>query len=104
MQEKTFFQKKSIDFSTPDKNIIISVTETNTKLIINTVTKNHKGVYMCIVTNDSGTDSAKGEIRVLDRPDPPEGLTASVDGDKCVLMWKRSKEDGGAPIEHYQVL
>merc|ERR1740116_33973 len=27
----------------------------------------------------------------------------SVDGDKCVLMWKRSKDDGGAPIEHYQV-
>ena len=40
---------------------------------------------------------------MLDRPEPPEGLTASVDGDKCVLMWKRSKDDGGAPIEHYQV-
>ena len=55
------------------------------------------------VTNSAGSDSAKGEIKVLDRPEPPEGLTASVDGDKCVLMWKRSKDDGGAPIEHYQV-
>ena len=55
------------------------------------------------VSNSAGSDSAKGEIKVLDRPEPPEGLTASVDGDKCVLMWKRSKDDGGAPIEHYQV-
>ncbi len=43
------------------------------------------------------------QIKVLDRPEPPESLTASVDGDKCVLMWKRSKDDGGSPIEHYQV-
>ena len=86
-----------------DKNLIITTTETSTKLTINNVTKKDKGVYQCIVSNEAGSDSAKGEIKVLDRPEPPEGLTASVDGDKCVLMWKRSKDDGGAPIEHYQV-
>ena len=89
--------------TSPDKNMIITVTETSTKLIINNVAKKHKGVFQCTVSNSAGTDSAKGEIKVLDRPEPPEGLTASVDGDKCVLMWKRSKDDGGAPIEHYQV-
>ena len=89
--------------TTPDKNLIITTTENSTKLIINNVGKKHKGVYRCTVSNASGSDQAKGEIKVLDRPEPPEGLTASVDGDKCVLMWKRSKDDGGAPIEHYQV-
>jgi hypothetical protein len=90
--------------TTPDKNMIITVTESGTKLIINNVNaKKHKGVFQCTVSNSAGSDSAKGEIKVLDRPEPPEGLTASVDGDKCVLMWKRSKDDGGAPIEHYQV-
>merc|ERR1711862_749537 len=89
--------------TSPGKNMIITVTETSTKLIINNVGKKHKGVYRCTVSNASGSDAAKGEIKVLDRPEPPEGLTASVDGDKCVLMWKRSKDDGGAPIEHYQV-
>merc|ERR1712026_104091 len=84
--------------------MIITFTENSTKLIINNVSKKHKGVYKCTISNASGTDSAKGEIKVLDRPEPPEGLTASVDGDKCVLMWKRSKDDGGAPIEHYQVI
>ena len=89
--------------TTPDKNLIITISENSTKLIINNVGKKHKGVYRCTVSNASGSDQAKGEIKVLDRPEPPEGLTASVDGDKCVLMWKRSKDDGGAPIEHYQV-
>jgi len=89
--------------TTSDKNMIITVNETSTKLIINNVTKKHAGKFQCTVTNSAGSDSAKGEIKVLDRPEPPEGLTASVDGDKCVLMWKRSKDDGGAPIEHYQV-
>ena len=89
--------------TTADKSIIITTTEDSTKLIINNVTKKHKGVYQCTISNSVGSDSAKGELKVLDRPEPPEGLTASVDGDKCVLMWKRSKDDGGAPIEHYQV-
>ena len=86
-----------------DKNLIITTTETSTKLTINNVTKKHRGKYTLIITNDSGSDTAKGELKILDRPEPPEGLTASVDGDKCVLMWKRSKDDGGSPIEHYQV-
>ena len=90
--------------SSPDKNLIITTTETHTKLAINNVGKNHRGKYMLVVKNESGTDTAKGELKVLDRPEPPEGLTASVDGDKCVLMWKRSKDDGGSPIEHYQVI
>ncbi len=86
-----------------DKNMIITTTDDSTKLIINNVSKKDKGVYQCTITNAAGSDTAKGELKVLDRPEPPEGLTASIDGDKCVLMWKRSKDDGGAPIEHYQV-
>ena len=87
-----------------DKNLIITNTEHSTKLAINNVAKKHRGKYTVIIKNASGTDTAKGELKVLDRPEPPEGLTASVDGDKCVLMWKRSKDDGGSPIEHYQVI
>lgn len=39
-----------------------------------------------------------------DRPSPPENLQTSVEEGICVLLWKKSKDDGGAPIEHYQVL
>ena len=47
-------------------------------------------------------------VTVLDRPTPPEGLIATPAGgedkrDACSLLWKKSKDDGGAPIEYYQV-
>merc|ERR1711983_694801 len=47
--------------TSPDKNMIITVTETSTKLIINNVSKKYKGVVQCSVSNSSGSDSAKGE-------------------------------------------
>ena len=62
------------------------------------------GKYSLSLRNDSGSDSAKVEIKVLDRPAAPEGLTATVEGTTCALLWKKSKDDGGAPIVHYQVL
>lgn len=51
--------------STSDRNISIANTETNTKFVINNVKKSHAGKYVVTVTNASGTDSAKGEIKVL---------------------------------------
>ena len=44
------------------------------------------------------------EVKVLDRPaapDPP--LKTSVEGSACNLLWKKVKDDGGAPVEYYQV-
>lgn len=89
--------------SSSDRNLIITDTETNTKFVINNVKKCHAGRYTVTVSNASGSDSAKGEIRVLDRPSPPEDLQTSMEGGNCILIWKKSKDDGGAPIEHYQV-
>jgi len=51
--------------STSDRNLVINNTETNTKFVINNVKKSHAGKYVVTVTNASGTDSAKGEIKVL---------------------------------------
>ena len=53
--------------------------------------------------NASGSDEAKCEVRVLTRPGAPQGLQVTVEGSKCALLWKKSKDDGGAAIEHYQV-
>ena len=36
--------------TSPDKNMIITVTETSTKLIINNVSKKYKGVVQCTVS------------------------------------------------------
>ncbi|CAB4060850.1 unnamed protein product [Lepeophtheirus salmonis] len=60
--------------------------------------------------NSSGTDTAKFNINVLDKPDAPESITSSVlksddhnDHPKVSLVWKRCKFDGGSPIEYYQI-
>ena len=47
-------------------------------------------------------------VTVLDRPAPPEGLMVAAPPeekkkDAIELLWKRSRDDGGAPIEYYQV-
>jgi len=89
--------------SSSDRNLTIATTETSTKLVINNVKKCHAGKYVVNVYNASGSDSAKGEIKVLDRPSPPENLQVSLEDGICVLIWKKSKDDGGAAIEHYQV-
>ena len=72
-------------------------------LFIDSVTKKFAGKFVLTVSNASGSDSAKAEVKVLDRPAAPEGLQATVEGTTCSLLWKKSKDDGGAPIEHYQV-
>merc|ERR1719412_2415488 len=89
--------------STSDRNIVITNSETHTKLVINSVTKGLCGKYSVRVCNASGTDEARAEVKVLDRPDAPQALQANVEGTKCNLLWKKSKDDGGSPIEHYQV-
>ena len=46
-------------------------------------------------------------VTVPDRPTPPEGLIVGAPPqekkDAIELLWKRSRDDGGAPIEYYQV-
>jgi len=89
--------------STPDRNVVVTSSDTQAKLVINSVTKKFAGKFVLTVSNASGSDSAKAEVKVLDRPAAPEGLQATVEGTTCSLLWKKSKDDGGAPIEHYQV-
>merc|ERR1712179_808212 len=87
-----------------DRSIVVMNTETHSKLVLNSVTKAHVGTYRIVVTNKSGEDSAKVSVKVLDRPVAPEGpMKATVEGGAITLLWKKVKDDGGCPIEHYQV-
>jgi len=62
------------------------------------------GTYSVVVTNKSGEDSAKASLKVLDRPVAPEGpMKATVEGGDVTLLWKKVKDDGGCPIETYQL-
>lgn len=87
-----------------DKSIQVTTTDTHTKIVFTSVRKCHEGVYSVIIANRSGQDAAKVAIKVLDRPAAPESpMKTSVEGSVCNLLWKKVKEDGGAPIEHYQI-
>jgi len=92
--------------TTRDKSLIITNVPYNTKLMIKSCKRSDQGQYTVLATNSVGKDQVIVNLTVIDRPGPPEGpLKASdVTADGCTLKWKRPKDDGGAPIEYYQVI
>ena len=89
--------------SSKSQAITLSTTPTHTKLAFNNVTKAQEGTYTLTATNETGKETVSVTISVRDRPCPPEGLVTSLDGEACQLLWKKSRDDGGASIEYYQV-
>lgn len=87
-----------------DKSITIMNTESHSKIVFNNVSKKNAGTYTLVIRNKSGEDSAKVSVTVLDRPAAPEGpMKTSIEGTAITLLWKKVKDDGGVPIEQYQV-
>ena len=87
-----------------DKSISITNLEGHTKIVFNSISKNHQGTYRLVIRNKSGEDSAKFSVTVIDKPQAPEGpLQTSIEGNMVTLLWKKIKDDGGAALEHYQL-
>merc|ERR1711970_1709285 len=87
-----------------DSSIVIINTESHSKLIFNNVSKCHEGNYQLVISNRSGEDSAKVHVAVLDKPAAPEPpMKTTIEGNTITLLWKKVKDDGGCPIEHYQL-
>uniref|UniRef100_A0A8C3MHE5 Uncharacterized protein n=1 Tax=Geospiza parvula TaxID=87175 RepID=A0A8C3MHE5_GEOPR len=63
------------------------------------------GAYTLTATNPGGFAKHIFNVKVLDRPGPPEGPLAvsEVTAEKCVLSWLPPLDDGGAKIDHYVV-
>merc|ERR1711890_197424 len=79
-----------------DSSIQVLNTETHSKIIFNSITKVHAGAYSVVVRNKSGEDSAKVNVKVVDRPGAPEGpIQTTVEGGNVTLLWKHAKDDGG---------
>ena len=95
---------KGDDLVEDGKSISLVNLDGHTKIVFNSITKDHQGSYSLTIKNRSGEDSAKFSVTVIDRPEAPEGpLQTSIEGNMVTLLWKRIKDDGGAPLEHYQV-
>lgn len=87
------------------RTVQIDSPEYFTKLVIRPVARGDSGEYMVMASNTSGKDSVTIEVTVTDKSTPPEGPLQinDVHKDGCKLKWKRPKDDGGTPIEYYQV-
>uniref|UniRef100_A0A3P8X459 Titin n=1 Tax=Cynoglossus semilaevis TaxID=244447 RepID=A0A3P8X459_CYNSE len=63
------------------------------------------GQYTLLVKNVGGERSVIINVKVLDRPGPPEGPISvyGVTKEKCSISWKPPLQDGGSDVSHYIV-
>ena len=62
------------------------------------------GNYGIKLTNPFGESETKGNIKVLDRPMPPEDLELTeIFKETASMQWKAPSNDGGSPITGYNI-
>uniref|UniRef100_A0A8C8AMA2 Titin n=1 Tax=Otus sunia TaxID=257818 RepID=A0A8C8AMA2_9STRI len=83
----------------------IKIADFSTVLINKDSSRRDGGAYTLTATNPGGFAKHIFNVKVLDRPGPPEGPLAvsEVTAEKCVLTWLPPLDDGGAKIDHYVV-
>lgn len=77
----------------------------HTILCIPAAVRADRGAYSLKVKNSCGEDSASADLTVLDKPSKPRGPleVSNVTEEGCDLTWKPPEDDGGEPIEYYEV-
>lgn len=77
----------------------------NTKFFVLRSKRAQSGKYTIIAKNEVGEDQADIEISVLGKPGSPKGPLDVSDVTKhgCKLKWKKPDDDGGTPIDHYEI-
>uniref|UniRef100_A0AAX7SZB5 Titin n=1 Tax=Astatotilapia calliptera TaxID=8154 RepID=A0AAX7SZB5_ASTCA len=81
----------------------IKTTLTHTTLTIRDCTRADGGHFLLSLTNIGGTTSVPVNLKVLDRPGPPDGQlkVKVISAEKCSLHWNPPLNDGGATVSHY---
>lgn len=73
-------------------------------LVVKNAKRTDGGQYRLQLRNSSGFDTATVNVKVLDRPAPPENLRADeFAGDALTLFWNPPKDNGGADITNYVI-
>uniref|UniRef100_A0A8D0CJF0 Myosin-binding protein C, fast-type n=1 Tax=Scleropages formosus TaxID=113540 RepID=A0A8D0CJF0_SCLFO len=76
--------------------------KTLSSFVIEGAERGDEGRYTITVTNPAGEDKAELFIKVVDVPDPPEGVKCmGVGEDTATIIWEPPKFDGGSPIKGY---
>ncbi|VDK82836.1 unnamed protein product, partial [Cylicostephanus goldi] len=90
----------------PSLNLSIDTKRNDhTILCIPSAVRADRGKYRLSVKNSYGQDTEAADLTVLDRPSKPNGPleVSDVFEDNCNLAWKPPDDDGGDPIEYYEV-
>ena len=84
---------------------LIDNVDYNTKFNLSRATRHESGVYTITAMNSAGADEAQVEITVLSKPSQPNGPLEVFDiyDEGCKLKWKPPDDDGGTPIEYYEI-
>ncbi|XP_054889486.1 titin-like [Poeciliopsis prolifica] len=92
---------KEIEKGTP--KIEVKNTITHTTLTARNSTRVDGGRYVLSLSNSGGTTTISVNVKVLDRPGPPDGplKVKVISAEKCNLNWNPPLNDGGASITHY---
>lgn len=87
-----------------DSRIFIQTGDDYASIVVKNSKRTDKGTYKLIIKNTCGFDSASLNVRVLDRPGPPENLKAEEFAGECLtLSWFAPRDNGGADITNYVV-
>lgn len=91
--------------SDPDKGLKVNHSPNLAKLLLIPAKRAARGKYTLKAKNQHGEDQAEVDVQVLGRPGMPQGPLEVADITKrtCTLSWKPPSDDGGYPIETYEV-
>ncbi|OZC09937.1 hypothetical protein X798_03043 [Onchocerca flexuosa] len=76
-----------------------------TKLTITKANRKQSGSYIITATNENGSDSVTFAIKIKGKPGKPKGplKVNDVFEDRATLSWEPPEDDGGEPVDHYEI-
>lgn len=88
-----------------DGQIRVDNVDYNTKFFILKTKRSHTGCYVIKATNEVGEDIAEVNVTVLGKPGKPKGPleVSNVTKHGCKLKWDKPEDDGGSPVEYYEI-
>ena len=87
-----------------DRRIYQQLTDEDCSFIMKDSKRTDSGPYKLRLQNPSGFDTVTVNVKVLDRPAPPENLRADeFNGDSLTLFWNPPRDNGGGEITNYVI-
>lgn len=89
----------------PSDRIDIGVFNNKVSFDVSASLRSDAGRYTLTLTNNLGSITASAQVKVLDKPGPPQAPlnVSNVTKESARIAWKPPLDDGGSPILHYIV-